>query len=698
MLLLALSGTLLVLALFCFLAANSSSKGVAMPPQTDTLIYMQYARAIAEGHPYCYISGDTPTTGSTSHLYPLLLAIPYALGAQGEALYVVSLILNIACLLLIVVLVWFIACRITPETAGYAVFFAVLSGPLAYTVLQQSDIGVFTVLVLVFFAALLYERHKTAAVFLALLVWCRPEGFILAAATLGYGMIACWHPQRRRIFVLGLWGCGNVMGVLLLNKFLTGSFVFQSLAGKGYLTHLSLADAWNRSVADCVSLVTEFLFGLGHSDRHFYTLPIVGGVLVLTGLFHRLMRREDCSTVADSCWALGTFGALVLVATSGWQGFRHDRHIAWLFPFFAIYAAIGIRVVKDLLPRTHVWHWVGALVLLYQASTIPYFAFENAVSLKNTAARMRVVSEAHRLLPPEKSIIVTWFFGAAYLMPGRPFVCARGYVTPQYVAWRDDVDKRTNIEILRRHPELRGDYWLLDRNSIIENAPLCTPFVGRKISVAHPTIAQDSYFPSSSDLGLYEADWSSLSAPRTPLATNALAAVQGWQLVDELDVGYLADEKAHLYQTSSRLPNRYIPVSAATRMIGDYKNTEAARMVLGSDSFHIHTAPSRDVRVVMRTADNLSSPLVKKDDMQYEFTRFVKNIKIGPELHLRVDVDGVDAGSFVVSISTSKTVWSEVVLDLPASVIRRPDPKLTISGDHVAAYYWFYQVPDARRP
>ena len=684
MLMLGMSVTVLVLAFFLFFAASASPKGPAMPPQPDTLIFLQYARAIAEGHPYCYIPGDAPTTASTSHLYPFLLAVPYALGAHGEALYVFSLLFNIVFLLMIVALVWVIARRLTPETAGYAVFLTALSGPLTYTVLQQSDIGIFTVLMLAYFAALLYERHKTAALFLMLTVWCRPEGFVVAAATLGYGVVACWQPQRRRMAMLGLWGCANVAGVLLLNKLLTGAFLFQSLSGKGYFAQFPFVGAVNRTILDGGALTADFLLGLGRPDRLLYTLPLVGGLLVLAGLIGRLIRTEDRTTTADGCWTLGALGALGMIASGGWQGFNHDRHIAWLFPFFAIYTAAGIQLIKRALPHRPVWHLAGLIVLLYQAATLPFFAIENAKILQGTASRMEVISEAQQMLPPEKSIIVSAFGGACYLMPGRHFVCVGGYGSPQLVAWRDN---RTNIEILRRHPELRGDYWLIERRDIAD-IQLCSFFVGRQV------IAEKTCFPSVNVMALYEADWSSLAAPRTPLATNAVAAVQGWRQVDELDVGYVADEKSHAYETFTRLPNLRLPVFAVMRNIGDYKITEAARLVLGADTFRIHAAPGRDLRIVMRTSANLTGNTVTWFDIPCDST----DAKFGPDFRLHVDVDGMDAGTNTVTISTNETVWSEVVLDVPGAAICRPDPEITISGDHIAAYYWFYQKPDAHKP
>jgi hypothetical protein len=316
---------------------------------------------------------------------------------------------------------------------------------------------------------------------------------------------------------------------------------------------------------------------------------------------------------------------------------------------------------------------------------LPYFAAEYAKVLQTTHDDMEVACRAHRLLPPQKSIMVTAFGAATYLMPGRNVISVGGFTTPQLSTWSDSA---TNVEILRRHPELRGDYWLTGRN-MTADFPLCAPFLGREIT------GSMSCFPSATAFyGVFEADWSSLLAPRTPLTTNVIAVLRDWHLVDELDVGYVSDEKSHAYQTFMREPNVRLGVFIATANIGDRKVTEAARLVMGYDTFRIHATPGSDLRIVMRT----STKLLDKTAKWYDLPSDTSRLRIGPDLHLQVDVDGVDAGVFNVSAGTNRTDWSEVILDVIGDSIHRPDPQITISGDHVAAYYWFYQLSDVRRP
>ncbi len=80
----------------------------------DAYIHFQYARAIAEGHPLRFTPGATITSGSTSLLWPALLAPVWAAGARGEALVWVAWVLSFAAL---GALAWE-ASRLTERLAG----------------------------------------------------------------------------------------------------------------------------------------------------------------------------------------------------------------------------------------------------------------------------------------------------------------------------------------------------------------------------------------------------------------------------------------------------------------------------------------------------------------------------------------------------------------------------------------------------
>ena len=85
-----------VIQIACYyLAGMFASPDGAMPiPQPDTLLYCQAARRIVEGAPFSFSVGTAPSTGTTSVLYPFVLAIPYALGFTGDSLISAGFWLN----------------------------------------------------------------------------------------------------------------------------------------------------------------------------------------------------------------------------------------------------------------------------------------------------------------------------------------------------------------------------------------------------------------------------------------------------------------------------------------------------------------------------------------------------------------------------------------------------------------------------
>src|ERR1041384_6991851 len=59
-------------------------------PLDDSYIYLTYAKQFGRGQPFTYFPGGGYSAGSTSILWPMLLAPFWTLGARGHALVWVS--------------------------------------------------------------------------------------------------------------------------------------------------------------------------------------------------------------------------------------------------------------------------------------------------------------------------------------------------------------------------------------------------------------------------------------------------------------------------------------------------------------------------------------------------------------------------------------------------------------------------------
>jgi hypothetical protein len=64
-------------------AVLAQSGGQAALPLDDAYIHFQYARSFAELHPFQYTRGAVPAPGTTSLIWPLILAPFYAVGIRG---------------------------------------------------------------------------------------------------------------------------------------------------------------------------------------------------------------------------------------------------------------------------------------------------------------------------------------------------------------------------------------------------------------------------------------------------------------------------------------------------------------------------------------------------------------------------------------------------------------------------------------
>ena len=65
--------------------AIAQQAGGPSVPLDDAFIHFQYARSIAELHPFRYGAPTEPaSSGATSVLYPFVLAVPWLIGFRGE--------------------------------------------------------------------------------------------------------------------------------------------------------------------------------------------------------------------------------------------------------------------------------------------------------------------------------------------------------------------------------------------------------------------------------------------------------------------------------------------------------------------------------------------------------------------------------------------------------------------------------------
>jgi len=433
-LLLALS--LIQIAVYYLAAAWVNGSGSLPSPQPDTLLYCQAARRICEGHAFSFTAGNAVSTGTTSVLYPFVLAIPRALGATGGSLLTAGFFLN-AVFYLIFVFCWSGAFRrwLPRAASDYASLLLVLFPQTAYCALAQSDTGLWMAVSAVFALGLAAERAWVYGPMLALGPWVRPEGAML----LPFFALAALVRRSRRDVAWAAVAALSVGGVFALNHALTGVCGFSSVAQKGYFATRPFAAAVLESSSQAFAVARELFFGQASTlPRGLYTIPLVGSLAMLAGLAFFDWRRR---WVSVGVLAGGACLSLAAVAQSGWQGSNCDRYFAWLMPLLVMFTAVGWRAACDLLAAegehqdrgiaAEGEHKAGrgglakallAVPVVYTAGAAVCCCFFYHISCSDTERLSRFAVEIDREIPDRDSVGVSGWCGLAYWL-GERKVC-----------------------------------------------------------------------------------------------------------------------------------------------------------------------------------------------------------------------------------------------------------------------------------
>ena len=181
--------------------ALAATDGHFTAPVVDLYLIAQYARAMAEGHPFQYNPGDAPSTGATSLLHTAVLALAHAAGAQGEGLIAFATLFGG---------LLYVASVLRAERLGrllgdardarLAAVMVALGGPVVWGFLYGSDSALFAFLALWLLERMLREWERPVPWGIAglgvLLALARPEGLPIALL-LGAGL--AWDKRRRAI-------------------------------------------------------------------------------------------------------------------------------------------------------------------------------------------------------------------------------------------------------------------------------------------------------------------------------------------------------------------------------------------------------------------------------------------------------------------------------------------------------------------
>jgi hypothetical protein len=687
-------GTLVVALLVAmgFLGFMLAATGGHVVPQVvDLYLVCQYARALAEGHPFQYNAGEAFSTGATSLLHTVILAAAHRVGIRGEGLIAFAIACGIAAFLATTVLARRIAALVGgPREAVLAGALVALSGPVAWGFLYGSDVALFMLL-----AAWTCERFLagwpagSAGGFAAagsLLSLSRPEGLPLGMLLGAVWVAGPGRSVRGPWRLLPLLPAATGLVVLVLYWRLTGSWVGTSVADKSLLANYGAAEGLGLMADYGTDVIRGLLlgfydsrapvgFGRGWSSLYF---PPLGLLLVLLAVVQAPAARRP----PLAWWLAGVAALFGLLSANVFQGVHFHRYLVWALPVLLALVAAGLGGLTRLLARDDprlergLFRAVALLFLLLGAlSTLRFATIYGGLAgevWRRDVAAARWIGEH---LPAGASV-ANLATSVEYLT-GHRNLNLHGVTSPAFFGNHAAEREAGTWEALSRLAPAALPEYLMSTVSAQAAYPTMQELEGG------PPLFQTNSL--SDEIVIFRLRPDLLGRQGTFYLPASRQATQGLSETDRLNVCDARDEESHRYRFRSRLGDLHL---RGTARIASYetggaevKVADGGRAILGEETFEVRTIPGRDLVVVSRTASSVAATILRAESAR-QFS-----IEI-PRATVAVEVDGSPPLERTMSPGPG---WDEAVLRIAGALVTKERTALRLKGRYASFHYWFYQ-------
>ncbi|HVD76123.1 MAG TPA: hypothetical protein VNH43_00875 [Vicinamibacteria bacterium] len=670
----------------------AATSGQFVPQVVDLYLVCQYARALAEGHPFRYNPGDAPSTGATSLLHTALLAVPHAAGIRGEALVAFAIAAGIVFFCLTVSLATRAGRLLGGSREGVlAGVLVAFGGPVVWGFLYGSDIALFMFLAMWLLTAWLEGwmagfagRWILPATLLSL---ARPEGLPLALI-----LAVAWLTgpgRRRRGFApfMALVPVAAGLAVLALYRAVTGFWLGTSLADKSLIANYGLADSLGLVAEYAIDVVRGLLLGFYPSQapigfsRGWAPLYFAPFALVFAGL--ALVRAPEPFRRPLRIWALAVAVLFLLLAPNMFLGAHFNRYIMWAFPTVHVLTAVGLGQATRLLARDDaaleatlfkgaavVMAALGALSTLRFA--VIYGELAGEISRRDLAAAKWIRDNL-----PAGTAMANLATSVEYLT-GHRSLNLHGVTSPPFFGNRSAEREAGVLEALSRMPPAERPPYLITTVSAQDKYPSM-----RELEEGPPVFRSSSF---GDEIEIYRTRFDLLGRNARFYLPETVAAVQGLQEVDRLNVCDSRDEAAHDYAFRSGLGGLRLfgaPRVAAygSAQADGQRVADAGRLIIGEESFLVRTPARRDLIIVLRTADSATAGVLRASGSGQVPMEI-------PEAGIVLRVNGKTAGRVTFR---PRPGWDEQVFRITADQVQEGRTRLQLSGRYASFYYWFFQ-------
>jgi hypothetical protein len=680
-----LLGVAVSMAFLGFMLFATEGHFVAQVP--DLYLVCQYARAMAEGHAFQYNAGEPGSTGATSLLFTVVLALAHAAGARGEGLVAFAIGLGIACYLATIALSCRVGARLGGPAAGtLAGALVALGGPVVWGFHYGSDIAPYMLLTLWTLAALLdgWTTGRVAAIALpaTLLALARPEGLAFGLL-LGAALVLGPARSARARLTACLPAVAGAL-VLVLYRWRTGLWLGTSIADKSLFANYGIAEGLGVLAEYATDVVRGLLLGfypaaapvgLSQGWAPYYFAPL-SLLLVLLAL---------CTVAETERRPLWTFAAIAsavaaLVSPNVFLGVHFNRYLMWAFPVVHVLTAVGLAAAARMAARgddaleRRLFRGGALLALaLALASTLRFGVLYGAMAGGMWHRDVAAANWISRNLPP--GVAIANIATSVEYLTGHRNVNLHGVTSPAFFGNRTSEREAGVYESLVRLPAAERPAFLLTTASTQD------ALASMRAIVSGPPVFQTSSL--SDEILVFRTRYDLLERGLAPSLPETAQAVAGLTLVDGLNVCDSHDEAAHRYRYESRLAGQRVsgmvriePYAPGGEPVGD-----AGRAILGQEGFDVRTIPRRDLVVVMRTAAEVGVSVYGAGGARQTTLGF-------PEAGIVLQAGGQAAGRLAFA---PRAGWDERVIRIPAAQVAGSLTRLTLVGRYASFRYWFYQ-------
>ncbi|OIP39254.1 hypothetical protein AUJ95_05755 [Candidatus Desantisbacteria bacterium CG2_30_40_21] len=658
-------------------------------PASKVFYQFQYAKQIAAGEFFRYASGDGPSTGAGGLLYPLLLMPAFVLGIKGAGIILYAFFSGVVLLLLSAWLLFLIGQSVAnKETGMFAALLFLLNGTILWTYLGGTETLLFATLILLtiyyFLRAININNYIGVIIFASSLALVRFEGIILVwilTIVFFINMIIFKQMEFSRgvlVIIPAIIGGFHLFmnflftGNLLPNTIHSESILFQAntplpeIIGQACKYYFFL-------IKDIFSGFSGEYFNINNPDQgqvsaYFPPFALFFGLMGLALAAREVIARHLGGIFLIVLWF---FGGILL------SSILYPIHSLWnisvipYYPIFIILVALGThqfsQAIASLLPKTpvggaisykEIFYGFCCFFLLFSLCSTISFSVIYGKSCYNTYYHEITLGKMIQEKFPPDAVIATNGMSPLAYFGERRFIDISG-IGSNGLAASFRHGQGSIFEALESR-DVYPQFFVLPENEFgFEQSGL----LGKRVySSKMVTIEQIS------PLVVYEAEKAWLH--KGDSCVSVLKEVDGWLLIDNLDVADIVDEKTHDYRfwETEHKPG----VVTYALKLPFFSNQElivadGGRVLTGGEEMVIKTRPSTNMKMIVRHRGKFNVEILVND----------KHKKMWKE----------DRGA--------ENVWTEAILDIPSEWITTERTRISVltmdKNEYFPAHYWFYQ-------